>query len=64
MRRREPPAEVWQYVGRTCVLDITFYPEKDGAPLGAVYLESRTLEGRRTTDEACLRQVAHGAKLE
>lgn len=58
LRRREPPAEVWQYSGAGCVLDITFYPAKDGGPARAAYLESRSLDGATMEPSACLNGMA------
>jgi hypothetical protein len=57
LERREPPAEVWQYKADGCVLDITFYPHKDGEPAHAAYLESRTLEGAKLEPVACLSRL-------
>ncbi|MFA7430507.1 MAG: hypothetical protein WCZ23_10155 [Rhodospirillaceae bacterium] len=54
LRRREPPAEVWQYAGDSCVLDITFYAAKDGGAAVAAYLESRALDGGKMEPAACL----------
>lgn len=54
LQRREPPAEVWQYTGEDCVLDITFYPAKDGSPARAAYLESRSIDGARLAPAVCL----------
>lgn len=41
-RRREGPAEVWQYQGETCVMDVFLYPKKN-APneLSVTYVELR-----------------------
>jgi hypothetical protein len=54
LRRREPPAEVWQYTGDSCVLDITFYASTDGGAAVAAYLESRALDGAKMEPAACL----------
>lgn len=53
--RREPPAEVWQYQGKTCVLDLFLY-DKDGSKQ-VVYLEARDLEAAETESRACLRTL-------
>jgi hypothetical protein len=37
--RRDPPAEIWQYRGVSCVLDVFLYPEADG--LKVVHVASR-----------------------
>ncbi len=62
LRRREPPAEVWQYSGAGCVLDITFYPGKDGGPARAAYLESRSLDGAAMEPAACLNGMDPGRR--
>lgn len=54
LQRREPPAEVWQYAAGTCVLDITFYPARDGGAARAAYLESRSINGGRLDPAVCL----------
>lgn len=54
LQRREPPAEVWQYAGEACVLDITFYPAKDGGAARAAYLESRAIDGSKLAPAVCL----------
>lgn len=44
--RREPPAQVWQYRGRICVLDLVLYPdESEGATLRVAHVEIRPVEG-------------------
>lgn len=54
LQRREPPAEVWQYAGEACVLDITFYPARDGGAARAAYLESRAIDGSKLAPAVCL----------
>lgn len=62
LERREPPAEVWQYVSATCILDITFYPTADRQPQRAAYLESRTTsDGTAMAPADCLPHVGIGA---
>lgn len=41
-RRRETPAEVWQYFGRGCVLDLFLYDESGAQRVSYVELRSRT----------------------
>jgi hypothetical protein len=45
MRRREPPAEVWQYRTPGCVLDLYFYGDPEGE--GVVHFESRPRDPRQ-----------------
>ena len=53
LRRVEPPAEVWQYRGERCVLDVFLYAPGAGAPHVVTYYEIRggDAPGRRR----CLR---------
>lgn len=57
--RREPPAQVWQYRGRTCVLDLVLYPdEKEGAPLTVAHVELRPIESAtKVSPKACAADV-------
>lgn len=57
--RVEPPAEVWQYAAEGCVLDITFYPERQSGPLRSSWLESRDIDGKPMDPTACLPQVVN-----
>ncbi len=53
--RRDDPAEIWQYRGERCILDIFMY--KDGKSFAAAHvaLRSRTVE--RPADEACYADI-------
>jgi hypothetical protein len=53
--RRETPAEVWQYQGTTCVVDVYFY-EEDGTPR-VYYAEARDESARTVTLAACLERI-------
>lgn len=57
--RREQPAEVWQFVTGRCVLDITFYPDRNSpeARLSS-WIESRDMSGRRIAVPDCLKSFA------
>ena len=50
--RQEPPAEVWQYADRMCILDITLYADSSGA-LVARWVESRDTDGVASDPTAC-----------
>jgi len=54
--RQEPPAEVWQYAGRACILDVTLYADPAGA-LIARWIESRDLDGMPSDLTACLKAM-------
>jgi hypothetical protein len=41
-RRRDPPAEVWQYYGDKCVLDLFLYDEDDIQRVARAEIRSRT----------------------
>ena len=57
-RRRETPAEVWQYFGRGCVLDLFLYDETGIQRVSHVELRSRTAgEG---ADPHCLSDLLSG----
>lgn len=43
--RRDPPAELWQYRGATCVLDLFLYPEA-----GTMTVSHAQTRGRRGTE--------------
>jgi hypothetical protein len=47
--RIEGPAQLWQYAGRACVLDIVFYDAR------AAYAEARDFQGANVATRACLR---------
>lgn len=59
LTRREPPAEVWQYSGQSCVLDVVFYPPKGQTTgeLKADWVGSRSLDGSASDPASCLKQV-------
>jgi len=54
-RRAESPAQVWQYQGATCVLDIYLY-EEAGAPR-VVYAEACDESALPVTLAACLQRI-------
>ncbi len=55
LTRREPPAEIWQYRGESCVFDVFLY-EEDGL-VRVTYLEARDASARRVTERSCLNQL-------
>lgn len=59
-RRRDAPAEVWQYFGPGCVLDVFLYDGDAGPRVNHVELRSRnpTPAGQA----ACLSQILQGRK--
>lgn len=57
--RREQPAEVWQFLTGRCVLDITFYPDRNAPEKRlSTWIESRDMSGRRMAVPDCLNSFA------
>jgi len=59
LRRKEPPAQVWQYRGEGCVLDLYLYPDGDGRPPRVTYFELRGV-ARGTEARRCFRGLLRG----
>jgi hypothetical protein len=59
-RRREAPAEVWQYFGPGCVLDVFLYEDKGTQRVTHVELRSRNLNPG--AQAACLSQLLGGKR--
>ena len=55
LTRREPPAEIWQYRGRSCVFDVFLY--EDAAGRRVTYLEARDDSAQRIAARDCLNQL-------
>jgi hypothetical protein len=55
LTRREPPAEIWQYRGGSCVFDVFLY-EQAGRQL-VTYLEARDGAARRIGARGCLNEL-------
>lgn len=58
--RRESPAQVWQYRGERCVLDVYLYEDGlqgDGAGPRVVYAEAREESALPVTIAACLKRI-------
>ena len=54
--RKEDSAQVWQYDGGSCVLDLFLYPEGSGHHV--VHLEARdVLDGKAFDSDRCVAQV-------
>lgn len=53
--RRESPAQVWQYQGASCVLDVYLYEEAEGPRV--VYAEARSESRLPVTLSACLERI-------
>ena len=59
--RREPPAEILQYRGSTCVLDVFLYG--DGGAPRVVYAEARPRGVVGGSAESCLAALAERSRL-
>ena len=55
LRRRETPAEVWQYRTQGCVLDFFLYQEAQTYKV--VHLEARDMSARAVETRSCLRSL-------
>jgi len=53
--RREPPAEIWQYRGASCVFDVFLY--EDAGSRVVNYFEARDATAERVEARACLNQL-------
>ncbi len=53
--RREPPAEVWQYRGESCVFDVFLYEEAGRQQV--IYVEARDGAARRVGERGCLNEL-------
>jgi hypothetical protein len=53
--RRDAPAEIWQYRGESCVLDLFLYEE--ARTLRVAYLEARDEEAQAVSARSCLASV-------
>jgi hypothetical protein len=53
--RRESPAEVWQYQGASCILDVYLYA--DGGALRVTHAEARDATALPVTIADCLQRI-------
>ena len=70
LKRRDPPAELWQYRAGPCILDLFLYAGKDGGAARVAHIEIRAfndapLSGRAGNAEInraeCLRAVKNAS---
>lgn len=57
-RRRDRPAEVWQYRTESCVLDVFLYSAEAGPQV--IHLEARDAAARPIPAQACLGTMTRG----
>jgi hypothetical protein len=55
LMRREPPAEIWQYRGGSCVFDVFLYEEAGRRRV--TYLEARDGAAQRVGARGCLNEL-------
>jgi len=53
LKRRDPPAEIWQYAGRDCVLMLFLYDQPRAGKTQVDHVEVRSKTDQRSTDN-CL----------
>lgn len=64
-RRKDSPAEIWQYRTQGCFLDVFLYADKAGGELYSVaHVEVRARRAEPVTKQDCLRQVVRGKRVE
>lgn len=56
LKRSEPPAEIWQYAARDCLLFLFLYREDAG--MTVKHLDARDRQRRPVSPELCVRRVA------
>ncbi len=52
--RKDQPAEIWQYRGSACTLDVFLYQSVTGAAYKVDYIETRTQPNGPTSNRDCL----------
>jgi len=57
LKRQEAPAEIWQYVGQTCVLHVFFYPSVQDRQLSVDHLEATSPTGAKYPTNSCLAEL-------
>ena len=61
MTRKDRPAEVWQYRGEACVLDVFLYDGGSGREV--VHLEARNGSAAQVSPQLCLGSLAGGTAI-
>ena len=59
-KRRDPPAELWQYRAEPCVLDVFLYADKAGVNFTVTHVEMRAGKTEASRAE-CLRAVRNAS---
>ncbi len=53
-KRKDPPAEIWQYRAKDCILDVFLYGDGKGGPYTVTHLEIRGSGDAPPAKKACL----------
>ncbi|OHC75667.1 MAG: hypothetical protein A3G18_00480 [Rhodospirillales bacterium RIFCSPLOWO2_12_FULL_58_28] len=56
-KRHDSPAQVWQYGGETCLLDVFLYENKGGETLTVAHSEARGRDGAKITHKDCITRL-------
>jgi hypothetical protein len=62
--RKDHPAEIWQYRGQHCTLDIFLYQATTGIPHKVDYIETRPKPGGPSSNKNCLISILKGREKE
>jgi hypothetical protein len=62
LQRRDPPAEVWQYVGPVCTLHVFFYSAGAAADYRVMHVDAIDRSGAGAEPEDCLARLLDAAK--
>lgn len=63
LRRRDGDADVWLYHGRTCALDVVFYPDTAGRDGRVAFAAARAIGIERVAEHACLQEIQRASQL-
>lgn len=64
LRRRDPPAELWQYRDEACILDLFLYQDQDGGAHAVTYFEVRGHSVVKVPAKDCLRALIEARRRE
>ena len=62
LKRREAPAEVWQYAGSDCVLHVFFFPRESDGQILVKHVEATGVKGQKFSTNACLAHLLERKK--
>ncbi len=53
-KRKDPPAEIWQYRGKICILNVFLYEDGKGGPYTVTHIEFRGFGDAIPAEKICL----------